>query len=224
MKKLVGGLLMAVSLSALADGQAVIQAESPEGGGQTNMDVRWAGDNLRLDFPEQQEGYMLLQGDKGYMVAEAEGQKIIMDLSTLKDMAEGMSGEQLNEAAARTLESLEATGDTETVAGIEGEIYNIQWTDNGGNSHDETIVLSDNAQARELLDAFHSYQKSLMGKPDPIAQALEERGMGMLRQGDSFLIISMTDATPDASIFSLPEDAVTFEEMMQKAMQDAMSQ
>lgn len=220
MKKLVGGLLMAVSLPALADGQAVIQTDSPESGNQTQMDISWAGDNLRMDFPEQQ-GYMLIQGDTGYMIAETDGQKIIMDLSTLKSMAEGMGSEQIGEDAARTLDSLDATGETETVAGIEGEAYRIQWTDNAGNSHDETIVLSDNAQARELLDAFHNYQKSLMGEPDPIAQALEERGMGMLRQGDSFLIVSMSDATPDTSRFDLPEDGVTFAEMMQEAMQDA---
>lgn len=224
MKKLVGGLLMAVSLPALADGQAVIQAASPDDGSQASMDVSWAGDSMRLDFPEQQEGYMLLQGDKGYMITRAEGQKIIMDLGMLKELAEGMTGEQANTAAARSLDSLEATGETETVAGIEGEVYSIEWTDNGGTSHAETIVLSDNVQARELLDAFHSYQKSLMGEPDPIAQALEERGMGMLRQGDSFLIVSISDASPDTSRFKLPEDAVTFEEMMQKAMQDAMNE
>lgn len=224
MKKLVGGLLMAISMSALADGQAVIQAEAPEDGDQTSMNISWVGNDLRMDYPDQQAGYMLLQDGKGYMVSENEGQKIIMDLSMLKDLAESMSGEQANAASARSLESLEATGETETIAGIKGEVYQIQWTDNGDNTHNETIVLSDNPQARELLNAFHSFQKSLMGEPDPIALALEERGMGMLRQGDSFLIDSISDDIPNANLFTLPEDGVTFEEMMRKAMQEGASE
>lgn len=220
MKKLIGSLLMAASLPALADGQAVIQAMSPDSDEQTDMSVRWADDNLRMDFPGEQAGYMLIQGDKGHMVTEAEDQTIIMDLSMLSELAKQMSGEQENPAGASSLEQLEATGDTETVAGIEGEVYAIAWTDNGGNSHEETIVLSDNTQVRELLDAFHNYQKALIGEPDPIAEALEALGMGMLRQGDSFLIVSVNDETPDTSIFTLPEDGVTFEEMIRDAMQD----
>lgn len=218
MKKLIGGLLMAVTLPALADGQAVIQATSPDSNDQVDMNVSWADDNMRLDFPGMQEGYMLLQGDSGYMITEAENQKIIMDIGMLAELAKQMTGEQQSMIGAASLEKLEATGKTETVAGIEGEIYDLVWTDNGGNSHEETIVLSNNTQARELLNAFHSYQKALIGEPDPIAEALEELGMGMLRQGDSFLIVSVNDETPDASIFTLPEDGMTFEEMMKDAL------
>ncbi|WP_027967748.1 hypothetical protein [Halomonas halocynthiae] len=220
MKKLIGGLLIAASLPAFADGKAVIQATSPESNDQVDMSVSWLEGNMRLDFPEQQAGYMLLQGDKGYMITDAEGQTIIMDISKLSALAKQVTGEQENLTDAASVEQLEATGETETIAGIEGEVYDLVWKDNSGNTHEESIVLSDNTQARELLTAFHSYRKALLDKPDPIAEALEERGMGMLRQGDSFLIVSINNETPDKSIFTLPEDGLSFEEMMQNALKN----
>ncbi len=221
MRHLVTGLLLAASLPALADGQATLESRSDQG--NATMEVSWAGDDLRMDFPQQaQAGFMLLKDGQGYMVSQMQGQTMVMDMARLKEMAESMGGDQavggLTSQQAASVESLEATGESETIAGLEGEVYRLSWTDKAGTAHDDTLVLSDDAQVRELMTAFHAYQQTMTGEPDPIATALEERGLGMLRFGERFRIAEMRDTTPPASAFELPEDAMTLEDMMREAM------
>ena len=221
MRHLVTGLLLAASLPALADGQATLESRSDQG--NATMEVSWAGDDLRMDFPQQaQAGFMLLKDGNGYMVTEMQGQTLVMDMARLKQMAESMGNDQamagLTSQQADSIESLEATGKQETIAGLEGEVYQLAWTDKAGNAHDDTLVLSDDDQVRELMSAFHAYQRTMTGEPDPIATALEEEGLGMLRFGDRFRIASLSDETPAASAFELPENAMTFDDMMGDAL------
>ncbi|WP_136248310.1 hypothetical protein [Halomonas borealis] len=221
MRHLVTGLLLAASLPALADGQATLESRSDQG--NNTMEVSWAGDDLRMDFPQQaQAGFMLLKGDKGYMVSQVQGQTLVMDMAKLKEMAERRGGDQavagLTSQQADSVDTLEATGEQETIAGLEGDVYRLEWTDKAGDGHDDTLVLSDDSQVRELMRAFHAYQRTMTGEPDPIATTLESKGLGMLRFGDRFQIAELSDETPAASAFTLPEDAVTFEDMMNNAI------
>ncbi|RTR06959.1 hypothetical protein [Halomonas nitroreducens] len=220
MRHLVTGLLLAASLPVLAAGQATLETRSDQGG--ATMEVSWADDDLRMDFPQQaQAGFMLLKDGKGYMVSQMQGQTMVMDMAKLREMAESMGGDQANAGIASqqasAVDALEATGEQETIAGLEGEVYRLQWTDKAGTAHDDEMVLSENPQVRELMASFHAYQQSMTGEPDPIATTLEERGLGMLRFGDRFRITRLSDATPDGEIFQLPEDAMTFEDMMRSA-------
>lgn len=223
MRHFLTGLLLAASLPALADGQATLESRSAQG--SATMEVQWAGDDLRMDFPQQaQAGFMLLTDGKGYMVSQMQGQTLVMDMAMLKDMAEGMGGEQaaagLTHQQADRVDALEATGVEETIAGVEGEVYRLQWTDKAGTAHDDELVLSDDTRVRELMAAFHAYQQTITDAPDPIAMHLEERGLGMLRFGDRFRIATLSDASPDPSVFVLPEDAMTFEDMMRSAVSE----
>lgn len=217
------GLAMAISFPALADGQAKLEAQSDKD--SINMNVRWAGDNLRMDFPGQsQAGFMLLRDGKGYMVSQVQGQTMVMDMAKLKDMAESMGGNSetsnITGQQAKQVDSLKATGDTESVAGLEGDVYRIQWTDKNDQAHDDELVLSDDAQVRELMSAFHEYQRNMTGETDPIAMALEDRGLGMLRFGDRFKLAELSDASPAPDIFELPENAKTFEDLMGSAVSE----
>ncbi|MBB3139248.1 hypothetical protein [Halomonas organivorans] len=221
MRHLVTGLLLAASLPVLADGKATLESHSAQGG--ATMEVSWAGDDLRMDFPQQaQAGFMLLKDGKGYMVSQMQGQTMVMDLAKLREMAEGMGGDKaaagLTDEQASSVDALEATGEQETIAGLEGDVYRLQWTDKAGNAHDDTLVLSDDPQVRELMAVFHAYQQSMTGESDPIATELEERELGMLRFSDRFQIAELSDETPQADIFELPEDAMTFEDMMRSAV------
>ncbi|MDN3524623.1 hypothetical protein QWY79_05010 [Halomonas sabkhae] len=216
------GLGLAVATPVLADGQATLQAHSNQG--SVDMKVRWAGDKLRMDFPDQsQAGFMLLREGKGYMVTQMQGQTMVMDMAKMKEMAENMGGgqaETMTGQQAQQVDSLEATGGTETIAGLEGEVYNIQWTDKSGTRHDDELVLTDDAQVREMMAAFHDYQRSMTGEPDPIATELQDRELGMLRFGDRFQLAELSDSTPDATIFELPENAKSFEDMMRSAVSE----
>ncbi|MCW4152730.1 hypothetical protein OM427_24765 [Halomonas sp. 18H] len=216
------GLALAVATPALADGQATLNAQSDQG--NVNMQVRWADDKLRMDFPDQsQAGFMLLRDGKGYMVTEMQGQTMVMDMARMKEMAESMGNGQADTMTgqqAKQVDSLEATGETETIAELEGEVYNIQWTDKSGTSHDDELVLTDDAQVREMMAAFHDYQRSMTDEPDPIAQELEDRELGMLRFGERFQLAELSDSTPAADIFELPENAKSFEDMMRSAVSE----
>ncbi|MDR5859975.1 hypothetical protein FZZ93_08715 [Halomonas eurihalina] len=217
------GLVMAAASPAMADGQATLEAQSDQG--NVTMNVRWAGENLlRMDFPDQsQTGFMLLRDGKGYLVSQVQGQTMVMDMAKLKGMAENMGGGEIETLAgqqASQVDALEATGDSESIAGLEGDVYRLQWTDKNGTAHDDELVLSDDPQVLELMSAFHDYQRSMTGESDPIATTLEERGLGMLRFGDRFRLAELNDASPAPEIFELPEDAKTFEDMMRSAISE----
>ncbi len=70
------------------------------------------------------------------------------------------------------------------------------------------------------MSAFHDYQRTMTGEPDPIATSLEERGLGMLRFGDRFRLAELTDASPAPDVFELPENAKSFEDMMRSAVSE----
>jgi hypothetical protein len=218
MKKLLAGMMFAAAMPAFADGKATITSNDSQQNMQ--MQIHWAGDKMRMDFPSQQQhGYMLMRDGKGYMVTQQGGQPLIMDMSMLREMSDSM-GEDAGAMAsqAETVDSLEATGKTETVAGIEGDVYRLAWTDRGGQSHEDTLVLSDDPLAHEMLGAFQDYVKAVMGRADPIGKAILERDQGMLRFGERFKVAEIADASPDASTFELPENAVTMEQMIRQQM------
>ncbi|EPC02126.1 hypothetical protein L861_05045 [Litchfieldella anticariensis FP35 = DSM 16096] len=218
MKYLVAGLMLATALPVFADGKATIATSDTQNDMQ--MVIHWTDDSMRMDFPAQQQGYMLMRDGKGYMVTEQAGQPIVMDMAMLKGMTEAMGEEAnaVNANQAKSVESLEATGEKETVAGIEGDVYRIQWTDHGGNAHDDQMVLSDEPLGREMLQAFQSYVQIVMDEPDPIGTALLERDLGMLKFGDKFRVVEMADASPEAAMFELPENAMTMEDLMKQQM------
>lgn len=222
MRFLIAGLLMATTLPALADGQATMESGTAEN--HATLNVSWSGDNLRMDFPGQaQAGFLLLKDGTGYMVSEMQGQTVIMEMAKLKAMAEGMAGDAGADPAianqqASEVTSLDATGETETVAGLEGDVYQLAWVDKAGNAHTDELVLSDNPQVRELSAGFDAYQQSVTGEPDAIAVALAERELGLLRFGDRFRLTSLSTESPAPERFTLPEDAQTFEDMMRSAL------
>ncbi|GGX88718.1 hypothetical protein GCM10007160_15250 [Litchfieldella qijiaojingensis] len=217
MKYLAAGMMFAAALPALADGKATIATTDTQNAMQ--MVIHWTDDSMRMDFPAQQQGYMLMRDGKGYMVTEQAGQTIVMDMAMLKGMADAMGeANEVNANQAKSVDNLEATGEKETIAGIEGDVYRIQWTDHGGTNHDDEIVLSDKPLGREMLQAFQSYVQIVMDEPDPIGTALLERDLGMLKFGDKFRIVEMADASPDATMFELPENAMTMQDMLQQQM------
>jgi len=219
MRSLIAGLLMATALPALADGQATMESGTAEN--HATVNVSWSGDSLRMDFPGQaQAGFLLLKDDKGYMVSEMQGQTVIMEMAKLKAMAEGMGGADpaIANQQASEVTSLEATGETETVAGLEGDVYQLTWVDKAGTAHTDELVLSDNVQIRELSAGFDAYQQSVTGEPDAIAAALAERELGLLRFGDRFRLTALSTESPASERFTLPEDAKTLEDMMRSAI------
>lgn len=206
--------LLAAALPAFAGGTATV--ESAGGKSSARMQISWTGDKMRMDFPQQAGTYMIVRDGKTYSVTDQGGQTMVMDISSMSQMADSQAAAEMGVQKAESVNSIEATGETETVAGIEGEIYTITWTDNQGEQQQNTAVLSDNELTVGLTEAFQSFADAGGGQPDPIGAAMAERGLGILRFGDSFTVISISGETPAAGEFELPAEPMDMQKMMQR--------
>ena len=215
MTRLLALLMVSIATPVFAGGTATIQGV---GSGPSDRDmehsmtVTWQDENtVRLE-PEGQPGYMLVRGEKSYSVTSAGGQMMVIDMGQMMSMAgsAGASGgaEAPTIADAQSVGSIESTGREETVAGIDGEVYEIHWTDASGESHVDEAVLSDEPLLREMTAAFQAFGRALAseGARHPLNEALASRGLGTLRFGDRFEVTSISDETPPDGHFELPAE------------------
>ena len=113
--------------AAFAGGKATLIKTNPGmqvgggsyGGGETRAIVSWRdADTVRID--EDQSHYSLLRDGKKYWISQSHGETKVMDMP--------MAGEPDSEEVDQNPFSIEATGATETVAGIEGRVYKVSIT------------------------------------------------------------------------------------------------
>lgn len=210
-------LCLLVPAHVFAAGTATLEVRSEQS--NSRMDMSWRDDNLRLDLPDEAGGYMVVRGGKTYSVTQQQGQTMVLDMSSLKEM--GQSGEQGGgvDTDIGSLEKLEATGETETIAGIDGDVYQVVWTDANGDTHENTAVLSDHELVRGMSDAFRRSAEAMGGNGDLFNDALQERGAGVLRFSDDFRVVDITDDAPPASDFELPAEPMSLEDLMRQQME-----
>lgn len=222
------GVLMAlIMLAALAlpgvaiaaGGTATIESTTTQESLQ--FDVSWRGDMVRMDFPQQPGAYMIVRDGKGYSVSSQGGQTMVLDMSSMQKMGQGGDNKGAGMAASefQTLDLLEATGDSATVAGIEGEIYAIEWTDQQGESNRSAVVLTENAQVQGLTAALRTAAEAMgAAESDPLSKEVLSRDMGVLRFADKFELVSISDEAPAASDFELPAEPMSLQDLMRQQM------
>ena len=161
------GLLVAPTL-ALGAGTATVQAE-----GQT-MEVAWQdGETARID-PQGQPAYMLMQDGKLYSVSTVQGRTMVLDVSGMAAMLRQMGGRGAGGLGAvapsawgaARVSGVEATGRSETVAGIQGEVYEVRWRDSNGRSHTDEAVLNGDPRAVELVAVLRGVAASYSDATD----------------------------------------------------------
>lgn len=215
------GLALSAAAPALADGTARFTSPTPEG--EKTMEMAWLDPGTMRITPGSPETYMLLREGTLYSVTSAGGMGVqVFDMSALGEMA-GAMGQGAGGAEAPgqfTIEtpeeviSLESTGRSEEVAGIDGELYEIRWRDSDGASHTDQMVLTDDPLAVEMGEAFAAMAAAVDGETDLRHQAVAERGLGILRYGDAFVIESLDAEAPPASAFELPAEPMDLGNMM----------
>lgn len=220
MSRFLALLLVGMVSPALAGGTATIQGTGPGPSGEDvehTMTVTWQDeDTVRLE-PDGQPAYMLVRGDNSYSVTSAGGQMMVIDMGAMMSMAQSAGGGVMAGGAgpkaptvadAQSVSRIEPTGAEETVAGITGKVYEIHWTDSDGASHVDEAVLSNDDLLRDMTVAFQAFGKALGGEEatHPLNQALSSRGLGALRFGDRFKVISISDETPPDDHFELPAE------------------
>ena len=109
---------------------------------------------------------------------------------------------------------MKATGKKETVAGIKGEIYELEWIENGEKRHDELVLTKDKkarAYTRAWMNAIRVMQKAGPQqeiKGDHLIARLDKKKLGLLRLGDRFELKSIKSGSPDVARFEVPESTM----------------
>ncbi|WP_456379843.1 DUF4412 domain-containing protein [Thiolapillus sp.] len=194
----------------LAGGMATIK--TGKGSESVTMVLEYSGaDKVRMNMPRQQEGngYMLARDGKAWMVMDMQGQVMVMDMAQMAGMAQG--GPPGNDAIKQELLKARKTGRKETVAGYDGEVYEITWRDNRG-VHTADVVLSSHpdavAYSRAWMGFAQNMERAMGGGSDmnkSIGSYLNKEELGMLKMGDEFVVLSIKPGNISESRFKLPK-------------------
>lgn len=215
--------LACAPLAALAAGTATIS-----GGGEEVGQLRWLdAETVRMD-PKGDEGYLVLREGKTYLVnpEAVAGMPMVMALDGMMQGLAGMFGDQqdgdpLSAALSKRVESIASTGRKETVAGIEGEVYEFVFVDDQGNTERTEAVLTAHALVTEMTEAYLAlFGGSMLGAERVIEfrSVMPEGKHGLLRMGDDVALQSISQDQPAADLFVLPGPAVDMGGMLQELM------
>lgn len=204
--------LLAAPAWAMGSGTASVESESQ------SLEVLWEDESKARIDPEGQSAYLIMRGDKLYSVSTAGKRTIVMDLSAMAGMMGGLQGRMGAQTPdtspgpnrAVEVESIGATGESEVIAGIKGEVYEVRWRDEDDQLHTDRAVLSDDPLAAELLGVMEEVARTYAearGREHSGAfeRALSERGLGVLRYHDMRLT-GISGEAPDPAAFELPAE------------------
>ena len=161
----------------------------------------------RMNMPAGQEGngYMLSRDGKVWMVMNMQGQVMVMDMARMAAMAPPSGDDTLQQEFI----SARATGKKETVAGFVGEVYELSWKDRNG-VQTAMAVLSKDPAVVEYSNAWMKLAENMaksMGQKtgNSIGRYLEKKGLGVLKMGDDFRVVSIQPGKVNEQDFVLPK-------------------
>ncbi|MFW5954630.1 MAG: hypothetical protein ACOCSG_04930 [Guyparkeria sp.] len=213
-------LLFSASLAAHADGQATFRTDNTQ---VPTMTFAWQNaDRGRLEAPGQPAHVLAIDG-KAWGVANVAGRPVTLDLDALATMLgsnNGLANLGPDTVVPTRITALEATGQAETVAGIEGEVYRVSWEDSEGNARIDEAVLTEDPLVREMQDALLKGMARAMARgtgvttQDDAERELDRRGLAVLRFAKDYRLESIrSDRQPDDR-FALPSEPLDLQRMM----------
>lgn len=215
MKRLMLAVLaFSFSVAAWAGGTAVIGTDNA--GEQARLE--YTEGKIRLGAEPEEDGYMVIDGDRVYAVTYEDGQPMVLDMATMGKMlgamgsAAGQIPLQMDQQIGEIVE-LRALNRNETHAGIAGQVHELVYLDAEGNRHVEEVVLSTDPAVHELTRTILKLSSTLavtFGQPedplDEFGQKLLKDGQGLLRFGNEMRLISLDSKTSSAERFVLPAE------------------
>jgi hypothetical protein len=204
----VASTLFVASHCALAGTADVVNSDG------SSMKFEYEEDNLRFDTGQGDTSYMVVRDDHMYVVTNSDGQLMVIDINQAMGMFGGMVGAAAPSVVASEVVSLKGTGRSEKIAGITGEVYELNYVDEDGKQHQTELVLSDDPRAKAFSTAINNMAQSLaksVGKnfehaANDMQQRLVAMDMGVLRYGDDMLVTALSGDTVDAARFELPAE------------------
>jgi len=218
------GLGLLSALPALA-GTATVTA-GDEG---QSMTFEYAGDDL-LRMSTSEDTYMLVRDNTLFIVGNEGGEPMVFNASSMMRGFSGMMQQAAPAATTNEFVSLKKTGRSETVAGIEGEVYMLTMREEG-KERTEEVVMSDDDRAIEFRDALFMMARATMAALDnPESKAnseemeaqLRDTGMGILRVGQEMSVSSISGEKVAAARFELPAEPMDMQGL--GAMMGSMGQ
>ncbi|WP_144375388.1 hypothetical protein [Thiolapillus brandeum] len=206
MRGILGMALLLVAPSAFASGVATLATGSGQNSETMVLEYDDQG-HVRMNMPKSQEGagYMLNRDGKIWMVMNMQGQVMVMDMARMAAMAAPTG----DDAMQQEFISAKPTGDQEMVAGFKGEVYDLKWKDKKG-VQSARVVLSRDPVVVEYSNAWMQFAENMaksMGQKtqNSIGDYLKGKGLGMLRMGDDFKVVSIEPGKVNARDFVLPK-------------------
>lgn len=184
---------------AMAGGTATIASQ------EQSMSLEYNGELVRMNVGDQSDTYMLIRDGRMYSVS---GDMVFDASSLMRNFASQAPapGDDVGD-----FHGMKATGRTETVAGIGGEVYVIDFTDSEGRRQQKEAVLSSDRRAREMQDAFMQMTRVMAEATGTNTSGAAEMdaaldGRGILRMGNEMRVTAISGSTPSASRFALPAE------------------
>lgn len=211
-------VVLAAPCGALAGGTAEIETGSGSDRLRTTIEFDGAKVRMLTALPQGEDapqGEMILRDGKVYAVIDRGSNPTVMEMSGMMKMIGGAmqqapSPDAFDEVAR--YHGLSATGRAETVGGLRGEVFRLDYETKAGTRESTEVVLATQAVAREMslsMAAVGSTMAESMGVIEPegsrqLQAELERRKVGVLRFGDEYRVLSLNSSTPPASRFVLP--------------------
>lgn len=212
-------LLTAASLllpmAAFGGGTAVFNS------GDKITHISWQDAHTVRIGDRQASHYMLIRDGKAYSVYKQGGHVRVMDLSNLfKGFAKHARKKQGRTSIAVVINDVQATGETVTIAGIQGRVYRVTVTKPNGETKIRRSVLTDNPLVIEMTRAYMGAMWQLLGIKTfkEFMGSLPEDYRGVLKIGDSMRLQAISSETPPASAFELPAEPQSLGQIMKQRM------
>lgn len=200
---------------AFAGGKATITTATPpihiEGqdneAGADRLTLTWRDANtLRMEFGDPNH-YMVMRDGKTYSVTlDGDGAQV-MDMAGMSAMIQAMNPNKEDDNPFGDSESMKATSEHKTVAGIKGRVYQMQWNDpEESKPKSSEVVLTNDPLVIEMTHAYFNSMSAMIGAKyiDIFKDNLPAKASGLLQVGDDFTVESITKADPAAALFELP--------------------
>jgi hypothetical protein len=223
---------IALTLAPAAQAAGTVEYEIKSGQDRARMSIEWLDKHrMRMDttlagMPANIKAWQVLRDGKIYSVNVTDGQPMVIEMSGMMKTMGGMLGAQGPQGGealgdVQDFHSLQPTGRRETVAGIPGEVFLLDYRPGEGQRQQVEVVLSNHRTVREMTEAMLTYGKVLsaaMGHTDPAgSQRLEaefsQRQLGLLRFGDQLKAVRISAQAPAAQRLELPAAPMSLPQM-----------
>lgn len=206
----VAGILL--PFSVMAAGTALIKTD------EDVAKISWKDAETALLQQEGEDDSIIIRDSKAYMITHQGGKPMVMDLSEMTELLMAFVDDETIQAEIPTgIEKIKATGESKTIAGVKGDVYEATIKTANGETEDVTLVLTNDKTVAELTEVY-TYVLTTLLKFDGIEQVLADLPKdhkGVLALDDTYVIQEIDGATPKDDLFELPAKPVGLQDMLQ---------